>query len=321
VPGYLAGLVGPGSTCAAQSSPRTCVHGVLGGGAAYQYEHCVDTTTCAPPRHYSYSIPSGIALRCVDTTAPNAGFVDLLKVTVPDTGQAVARATARYSNQDAQATYFWAAYALVGATTISGQVGDDICPGTSTPDKTLLGAGSLSAGAQEVHVFAAQGAETCVDHRVVSEGGTLDVWVEDPSPQCVGVDIGIIDHRDRYDWTTSMTEMISLPVPSTTGRGSILVLSSVEGSPTKDPNTVCGQETATGVAQVVLGSQVDTVTGAFPASLGMGHLVLAPSLDVSYPQTDETARLLVGSNTGLTTVFSGGPTSGAGILAFVKLQP
>jgi hypothetical protein len=299
---------------------RTCVRGELRGDAAYQYERCVDTTTCVAPRRYSYTIPSGATLGCANVNAPDDGFRDLLHVTVPDTGQAVARVTARFNNQNALATYYWAAYALVGAPTFSGQAGDDICPGTTTPDKTVLAAGSLSAGAQDVHVFAVQGSAPCLDDQVVTEGGTLDIWVEDPSPQCMGVDLGIIDHRDLYNWTTSMTEMISLAVPSTLGRSRILVLSSVEGSPAQDPNTVCGQEAATGVAQVVLGTQVDTVTGAFPASQGMGHLVFAPSLDVAYSPSELNARLLVGSNTGLTTVFSGGPSSGGGILAFVK-QP
>lgn len=320
VSGYLSGnAVSMNTTCTAISSPRTCSNGTLLGNSSYQYEHCVDATACKAPRHYVYTFNADVPLSCVNSAAANAGFLPLVQVSVPDTGRAVARATLQFRN-GGTITSFWAAYALVGSATIPGQVGDDICPGATTIAKTVIGSGTLSAGEQTVQVYAAQGADSCTNGLVSAiAGGTVDVWVEDPSTECQGQDIGVVDNVNYFVWPTAAVSVASLPIPATTNRTQLSVISSAEGSPVNDPNKVCGAEAATLVAQVVAGSNVDSVAGVITASAGMGHLDLAPQLvDVPYSPSTTTAILNVGSNFSSSIVFSGGTESGGSILAFIK---
>lgn len=318
-PGYLAASPAGGTTCANISKLRTCNNGVLSGPAEYQYERCDKDAECKAPRRYTYSLAQEVSLSCVQDNRANSGFKLVFDIAIPDRGKAVARATLNFRNSNGEGIYYWASYALVGAPISAGQNGDDICPGRVSGPKSILGSGSLLDSASRVQVWAAQGRNPCVDGQVYAQvGGSLDVWVEDPRPHCQGLDIGHIQRSDRYNWTTSMTEIASLNVPVTSNRTNMMVLSSIAGTPELNPNTVCGSEAATLVAQVVAGSAVDTITQVIPASSGNGHLVLSPALNILYAGSPAKVSAFVGSNTGATTVFSGGPTSGGASLSFVK---
>ena len=256
---------------------------------------------CKPPRYYSYTIAPGQekAFAC----SPN--YKDIFNVSIPDTGYAIGRATLMFRNNNSNQVYYWGASVIVGSGEISYGQGDDVCPNTSTPVKRILGYGLLTPSNSITKVIGTQGSSPCVDDQVtVFSGGILEVWVEDPDPSCAKKDIYMVSTYktigiQKYYWTTSMTQIASLNVLGTPERTRMLVLSAVEGSPEQNPNTTCGSESATLVAQVVTNLQgaIDTQIDTIPASQGMGHLVLSPQALVSYAPTVSQISLYVGSNT------------------------
>jgi hypothetical protein len=277
---------------------------------------------CAAPRHYTFAIPGGTPLICA---TPDASTT-LLSVSVPDVGLALGRAAIAFTNTNSSATYYWSAQVLIGSPRVYYAVGDDVCPGSTTISKVILGYGQLDATNAGVAIIARQGSSPCADGQVVVASGTLDLWVEDSSAGCAGHDIQLISSYDvhgltaTYGWTTDVTQILSLPVTMEEPRSEILVLGDVEGTPSMNPNNTCGSETATLVAQVETSALgvLATDTEVIPASSGLGHVVLAPSGMLPYDASLTSVSLWVGSNTDLTTVTTGG-CCGDAKLGFVKL--
>jgi hypothetical protein len=298
---------------------------------------------CVAPRYYSYPIPTQ-PLPCGNPWA------ELIGVDIPDEGHALARATLVMTDTNPDfpwggqaAGYNWSAGVSVGDGEVAYSSGNDICPGSTSVPKGELGYGNLTSGDARVSVWAGEGAATCVDGTVALSSGTLEVWVEDPSPSCVGQDVGLASsyqsqyygnqqpcvdpvtsavYPDCWFWSDTETPVITLPVPSSSDRTQILVLGSIDGSPTTDPNTVCGQEFDE------LGTQLQTsdmgvITSdmeAIVASGGMGHLLLSEAASTTYdPSTTTSVSIWAGSSSANVTTIQTGGCCGDAKVGFVKM--
>jgi hypothetical protein len=291
-----------------------CAHGDAPSGEAENHSRLADT--CQPPRAYQYvlGLDEWKTLACgADTT--------IFDVAIPDRGRALARVTLAYSNNAAAQTYFWSTAVAVGREIVSFYNGDDVCPGTYRVRSTM-GYGELDDQDARVVVRSHQGSSPCSDGTVsVFSGGYLDVWVEDAS--CPGQDIMVASfYRDTgvgplYSWQTTMAPLNQLVVERHAGRSRYHLLGSVEGTPNPDPNTVCGQESATLVSQLTAGGGIVAQTiDTIPASQGMGHLVLATEATVDAPLGTTLVSHDVGSNTSA-PVTTGG-CCGDGMLAVIE---
>ena len=279
VTAYQSSSVASGSQCVSQQ--RICSNGTLSG--TYTYASCAaqsQSHVCQPPRHYQYSSPTGYSLQCTPSQIP------IFSVTVPDTGRAIARATIAVENWSDHA-YYWAASVHVGSPIYANAVGDDICTrsygSAANQNKSILGYGTLTAGNQTITVNAYQGSYDCSNGAMTTfSGNTLDVWVEDNDPSCVGKDIMVKDYYADYGWTnlyqwqTYMTTMHQIQTTVPAGRTSALLLSSVEGTPNPNPNTQCGSEVPTLTTQHIFnGTSLGVHEQATPGYPGMSHGVLA----------------------------------------------
>ena len=254
--------------------------------------------SCAPPRHYQYTLSKPVALPC---RGPNLDTrIAVMKVIVPDRGHAIARANFTYSNTDPSVYYFWNGIVVVGGKTVGLPHGTDICPGATSSGVAILGYGDLDSNNQStVSVMVQEGAAGCVDGAVIAASGTLDVWVEDPNPKCVGRDIRFISSTDVYGensvffWTSSMTQLLNLPVPAPaySDRSEILIMGAVEGTPISGStpySCASGESNFNLAAQLTSADQgvLSTLKSAIPPFSGMGHLVLSLFAQAPYrPQT------------------------------------
>lgn len=287
---------------------------------------------CRAPRHYRYVLPPGQEKFLLCGSGNAQAIWDL---SVPDTGLAVARASVVFKNNNALVTHFWNVSVIVGQAVSSYSVGDDVCPNMATGVKQILGYGRLTAANSKVRVQSYQGASPCTDKSIaVWSGAYLDIWVEDDGGACAGKDIQFASYyrnqllnagsatANLWNWSTTMEPLHTLSVTKNPDRNQLLVLSSVEGTPAQDPNTVCGSEAATLVSQhAVQGLTAAQKIEPVPASQGMGHLVL--SGESTWPLANLnpsfTVQLLLGSN------FAPPPTTGGccgdGTLAVIQTGP
>jgi hypothetical protein len=281
---------------------------------------------CDPVQHFSANLPQAVPLAC-DANHPAV----LFDFAVPATGNAVARATLVVSHVDAATnavTHFWNAHLEVGTPTLAFAVGDDVCPGV-THTRSNLGTGSLSTSAGHVRVLSYEGAAPCTDGALsVLAGSTLDVWVESPDPACAGKYIAAqsfyeevhVDTNVLWVWPTSMAPVVSVALPTGNPGEKLLVLSTIEGSPRLDPNTMCGSEASTLVSQTsVDGAVVATSQDVVPASQGMGHLVLSTEATLPVMPGSHDVTLLAGSNFSTTMTTTGG-CCGDAIVAAIRTR-
>jgi hypothetical protein len=207
-------------------------------------------------------------------------------------------------------------------------VGDDVCPGV-THTRSHLGFGTLSANANHVRVLSHEGAAPCTDGVLsVEPGSMLDVWVESAEPRCAGKYIAAasfyekvhVDTNVLWVWPTTMARVLSLDLATSDPGEKLLVLSSIEGSPQLDPNTMCGSEAATLVSQTSVDAAIVGMTeDVVPASGGMGHLVLSTAATRPVNPGSHTVALLAGSNYSTTTTTTGG-CCGDAVLAAVRTR-
>jgi|GEM_PF-6867278 len=299
---------------------------------------------CAAPRHYQYSFPTATALKCSPTEST------LFEIDVPDQGYALARSTLVFQNNNTTVPYYWNAQILVGNFSVAWAAGDDICPAASTPTKTVMGYGQLTASNHHLVVRAYQGADGCVDGSVLAPAGnSVDVWVEDPAPECAKQDINLVSTYDvmktnspnyvagifpsstfpYYAWTNSMTPLLTVAVPPTPGRSKILVLGSVEGTPVNptDVSYTCGGSTSPHLIGQVASNNLGILAQAegplvtLNGGGTMGHLVLSPQMasPAAYdPIYLSSLQLIVGSNLSSSISVTTGGCCGDGKIGFVK---
>jgi hypothetical protein len=262
--------------------------------------------TCAPPRHYQYALSNQVALPC---RGPNLNIrVPVMTVNVPDRGRAIARANLTYLNPDSSVYYFWNGIVVVGGTSVGLSHGTDICPKTSSSGAAILGYGDLNSNNQStVSVMVQEGAAACVDGVVTAASGTLDVWVEDPNPACVGRDIRFISSANVYGedniyfWSDSMTELLHLPVSASSNRSEILIMGAVEGTPISGSTPYScssGSPNFNLAAQLMSTDQgvVSTLKSAIPPFSGMGHLVLSLFAQAPYGSQTTSVSMWVRSD-------------------------
>jgi hypothetical protein len=285
----------------------------------------VNAVHCVAPRHYTFSRKDTVAIPC--------GGVDLFTETIPDEGHALARVTASISNPstDNYEPYYDLSI-TVGNGWIPFTTGQDLCPGVTLSRRTQLGYGLLG-NANQVTVSATQGAASCIDGRVTMSNVILDVWVEDPSPECEGKDVQLLSTfgtADAVDTSlhvvdTSLTPLLSLLVPPSDGdRQGILLLGAVEFSPHSLGYTTpyaCGQPPT-----LSLSSQLGTGAGMVAsdedvaqAFQSMGHVTLGPAVALPYDGTLHAVTLYGQSGFPISIpVEVGGLAGGDAKLGFVK---
>ncbi|HEV7692832.1 MAG TPA: hypothetical protein VGO52_18500 [Hyphomonadaceae bacterium] len=274
-----------------------------------------EAQTCASVRYYYTTLASDVPLAC------SSDGEAILEVEVPSgvTGRAVGRFTMPVENTSTSAIYFWNAFVTVGDPIHSYGIGDDVCPGATAPARQSLGYGQLTSTSNKVIAKAYQGSAPCVDGKLKAKAGaTLVVWVEDPSPSCVGNTIKYSSFYGRnkpeeglswWHWPHIMTTVAKEKMTLNALDSGLIVVTAAEGTPWVNPNTSCGSESATLAAQIVVdGSIKATQVTPVPASSGMGHLVFGMYHPEYLGQGEHTVELMLGRNFGGTDDLSRTPS-------------
>lgn len=271
---------------------------------------------CAPVQRFVYTTASTVPLSCgADAMKP---VIDQI---VPSFGRAAGRARFAVHHTGASGViHFWNVRVELGTPELTFGIGDDVCPGT-TSKRANVGTGTLSSGHDHAKVFAYQGASPCTDGSLAVEGAELEVFVEDPRPACAGKDIAATSwyrekgYTETWKWPTMMAEVVSTSITTSGPSESLTILGVIEGTPLVDPNMTCGSEAATLVMQTMVDGSIDsTQKDAVPASMGMGHLVLASETERVVGAGKHEVSLFAGSNfTG--DVQTGGCCGDATIIA------
>lgn len=285
---------------------------------------------CRPPRYHRFVLREPVPLPC----GPER--IDVFGVTLPDGGNALARATLSYADSATDptglnsASHFWNTGVQVGNGNAI-QIGDDICPGDRTPPKPVLGFGRLEAGQNTgVRVTSTSGGSQCVPGGVVVlPGSRLEVWVEDPDPACRGRDVGFASTLDvpqfrteeGWRWTGEDREMLHVRIPpGQPNRTTLTVMAALEATPRQNPNRVCGREGAGALASLVSDETLlEQEFAPFPASQGMGHVVFGLSATIREEVADPR-RVSLWARTNAppsAEVFTGG-CCGEAMIGFVR---
>ncbi len=247
-------------------------NGVLSGSDTYKYPSC--DSACQAPRHYQYVIRPGEE----KLLKQNPVETELFNVTVPDSGRAIARAVLVFRSNSTADEYGWVARIVVGSgaqeddIAYGYQAGEDLCPLQSSGARSVAAYGQLGGvSPNTVSVVAYSTRFGGVDDMVsVNSGSYLDVWVEDPRPQCIGKDIsatsyyhvarkerGWSNFLDRtFTWPTSVAPIIGLDLVKNAGRQNLKVITTAVGGPKDNPTSQCGAEVATMTSQQKVGGNI-----------------------------------------------------------------
>lgn len=280
-----------------------------------------DATVCAPVRKLNFPIGAPIKLTC--TSAP------LIDIPVTGAGGfAFARANLQLQHAVLPAvSYAWNATVEVGAADadqISFGIGDDVCPGAKV-NKVAAGYGHLATGSNHVVLHLLQAASPCVAGTLtLLAGSSIDVWVEDDSPDCQKKSIAVASYyktagtTTTFDWpATTPTTILTQKIDTAAADTSLLSFTTVEGTPTLNPNTSCGTESATLTMQTMFDGVVQsTVKLPVPASTGVGHLVLDASKDAKVTAGGHSVQLQVAKS--FVAKTSTGGCCGDAMIALVR---
>ncbi len=271
-----------------------------------------------PVTSESFTLAQDVDLQCGYMAA-----IDIFDVAPTHRGFAAARAVVIIEHtQNTPVIHFWNATVVVGEAQYAFGIGDDVCSGYQPVSKENLGYGRLTDAAGHVRLPMYQGSAPCTDGALrVKAGSALTLWYEDPA--CAGQDIRYTSWyktqgvETTYVWQTMMSELLALPIEVPPGREALL-LSVVEGSPDKNPNAVCGNETQTLVSQLRVGGAIlDQAEALLPASGGQGHLVLANQAVLS-AVGPHAVDLAVGANVFDSNVRTGGCCGDAAVFAIMR---
>jgi hypothetical protein len=269
--------------------------------------------TCAPVAVYTYTA-SFQDLQC--NYPPPAALFD---VEIPGEGRALARLKFQVESVVGVSAveHFWNCRVSVGDAP-GEAIGDDVCPGTMTAPKTVMGFGTLRAGDSGVKAVCYQGAYPCTNgtNRIMP-GAVLEVFVEDPQPGCENSSLLFASYysehgfKSYWEWPTSSATLLSLPVPVVTRASSgnptrkrmASVFSVAEGT-VWNISEPCGKVPAgyNLVTQLEVANRfVDTSFAVFPGAGGMGHLVISAEaagveIDLSTTAAVPVVALVAGKN-------------------------
>ncbi len=279
----------------------------------------VEAGSCRVPRYYSYDLSSDVPLGCDNSFT---GRTNIFNPTIPDEGMALTRATLLIAKSSANGPGGWSigAYLGVGGG-VASDMADNINPGASAW-KTVLGSGELNPSYSTAVRLSGYNysAKSCVvgDFTVLA-GSRLEVWVEDPKPECRGKYLAL---KSLYaTQTTPLTwgqDTFSVGIPATANATNILLLSSIEGT-----IIPCASGSLTTFVSTNLASSAGSGdSGPIPTAGQMGqcHLSLGTANWVSYSPFLTNMTLHLGSAVS-NPVFSGylqGTGTGEGVVGFVK---
>jgi len=245
---------------------------------------------CQPVRHYVFPLNQTLSLACVPGNEPTLVFDQV----VPDQGHTLVRLNLNLFGAGASeaGVHGWSSSLEVGDPTFPERInfaaGEDLCPGEQLT-RRMLGYGDLSASNDRITVTMSQYRSSDCQNGVVNVAAdsALEVWVEDPQPECRNRSI-VAESYFKHIWElygdgtsmplsldTSFSEVLTasleLDQPS-----NLQVLSQLEMSPAATSNQ-CGNRFETGVAAITQsGSYLSTEVGGYPPSGGQTHLLLSP---------------------------------------------
>ena len=285
----------------------------------------VPAVTCSPPKLEHFTLSSR-SVRCA-----SSGDTLLFDVELPNTGRAVARAQMVFSNSGLDGLpYVWSGNVIVGEPELASAIGADMVPGGNTGYTGLLGAGTLTAKKRRVQVVtrvSALGSPACYDGAITASQATLDVWIEDARPECAGKDLFATSwvkekgQTASFEWGTSFSDMVALPVKVSSERAHLRILSTVEATPLQNPS-VSFVDTSKLVQSrtFVAGKQVDLEQQGTPGVFGgMTHVVLATDAVAQPPQGDQRVQMQAAKTYTSTSVITKAQF-GDGILVVIR-QP
>ena len=280
---------------------------------------------CAPVLQRNFPLTTAYKLNCTSGT--------VLDVTLPAGTEGFAFARANLTLTHAalpKISYNWTAKVEVGATDtdqIAFSSGDDVCPGV-TAGRVVGGFGRLTATNAHVKLTAMQSATLCtVGALTLETSSSIDVWVEDPRPECAGKSIVIASYLKLvgpaspvWDWplTTAAAPILTAKIETTPADTSLVAVAMIEGTAVTNPNTTCGTETATLTVHTTLdGSVLNTSQLKMPATSGAGHLLLDTFHQAPTPAGVHTLQLTAGRDFATSKVSTGG-TGGDAMLAIIR---
>lgn len=236
-------------------------------------------SACVPVRYYRFRVAREVAMYCVVSSATNERPV--LDVDIPDTGNAVARATLSVRQGTSNRTiHFWGARVAIGDRRLQHAAGDDLYPGATFRGKTVVGAGTLLPNNRRLLVTGYSGAQGCVSGLVsVLPESVAEVWVE--SPNCRGRDIAManlyanVGTKTLWYWPTSaMAPAVTTSFDVQPRHRMVEVIGAIEGSPVGNTVPAHMYSQVTVDALGILDTRKDIPL--IGSGGGMMHLVLGP---------------------------------------------
>jgi peptidoglycan hydrolase-like protein with peptidoglycan-binding domain len=342
VTAYQAASVPYGSSCI--SEVRRCMNGGLSG--SYSFDTCsVAALTCEKPRYYRFTEPASKSLLCT-TYTPLFGDGEIV---IPDTGFAFVRARFTPANRAttqegagvaSEGVYSWGAQIIFNASPFDVyKTSEAMCPGSSPEQHVAYGWIDKNAGTNRIRIEGTAIRTNCIPGRLNVFGGrVLEVWVEDPKPECQKKDIiaytswrdvaygtiqqplkvrnhGPIEVKFGWVWPSSLTQLpnTSLSIPTALpGRTRLKLYSSIEGSPFDTPQLACGAQTST--AQFVLKDgennfELQRLQQTLPSGTGITHMNFGHTYEVTGPDALRARQFSLFAGTdapSMTDIYTGG---------------
>jgi hypothetical protein len=331
------GSGGAGGTGAAAGDGGGGAEGGAGGSSGGAGGTGGGPQGCAPVRKYVYPLARSVSLNCVPGNAP----VLVFDQPVPDQGLTLVRLNLNLFGVGALSlgVHGWSSTVQVGDPAfpkiINFGAGEDLCPEEQLT-RRMLAYGDLTPEHDRITVTMSQYRSSDCQNGVVNlaADSSLEVWVEDPSPECRERSIAAASYfRTIWDqfgagtdmpvgMTTSFTDVLSTTL-ETEGPAQLHVLSQLEMSPAQTSNQ-CGNRFETGVAAITQsGAYLASETGGYPTSGGQTHLLLAPELTMQPtlggPVVFEIAAAV--NQTAQSGALVGATFSGDTVLAIVASPP
>lgn len=220
--------------------------------------------------------------------------------TIPDRGRALVRANyiIKGTGSTSGIVHGWSAQVdSMGDAQFAGMinfgVGEDSCPGEVLTKRALYFGNLTDSGSRVALNAYSYRSSSCENGAItIGSGSTLEVWVEDSNPACVGKDVVAYSYF-KQNWAingsgssnpigldTNLTTLLSTQFESP-GMGTLKVYGQTEVSPSSTANQ-CGNRYQTAAGFVGLdGSWQTGDTQGYAPSGGMSHVLLSPQAQMA----------------------------------------
>ena len=280
---------------------------------------------CAPVMQRNFPLPAAYRLTCGSTT--------VLDVTLPagTEGFAFARANLVITHAAIpKISYNWSARLEVGAPDsdqIAFPSGDDVCPST-TSSRVIGGFGRITPSSAHVRLSGLAAATLCaVGTLTIETSSSIDVWVEDPRPECAGKSIVVASYLKLvgpgapvWDWPllAAAAPVLTAKIETAATDTSLVAVAMIEGTATTNPNTTCGAEIGALTMHTTLdGTVLNTSQQKIPATTGAGRLLLDTFYQAPTTAGVHTVQLVAGRGFSTSKVSTGG-SGGDAMLALIR---